>query len=197
MASFLRVSVFILLLVLMTGTAVAQSSTASVSAPPTEQPEYLDYRLSLAVSDVVAYGLLISAIPAKSGWPALGGLGVYVLGGPIIHAANGQTARGGASMGMRVLFPVGGFLAGGAIGAAAGCERGSEWGCLGAFAVGGVLGSFAGAITASVIDDAYLGKVPIPKEPRSGAALLLRTATLVPYVDPKRETYGLSLGGAF
>jgi hypothetical protein len=198
MASLLRATVFILLLALTTGSALAQTSSVPVSSalmssPPTAEPEYLDYRLSLAASDLVGFGLLIAAVPAENGWMALGGLGVYALGAPIIHVANGQPARGAASLGLRLLLPIPGAVVGGALGARGNCGGDDGFGCLGGVVGGGLLGAFAGGVSAALIDDLVLGKVALPPQENRVHA----TAMVAPYVDTSRGSYGLTLSGTF
>jgi hypothetical protein len=206
MASLLRATVFILLLALTTRSALAQTSSApvsstpvsstSASSPPTAEPEYLDYRLSLAASDLVGFGLLIAAIPAENGWMALGGLGVYALGAPIIHIANEQPARGFASLGMRLLLPIPGAIVGGALGAQGNCGGDDDgFGCLGGVVGGGLLGAFVGGVSAALIDDVFFGKVPLPSAPTEHR--VRATAMVAPYVDTSRGTFGLTLSGTF
>lgn len=80
------------------------------------QPRYLDYRYRLVIADATALGLIISAAGAPGDSAptalALAGLGMYVLGAPAVHVANGQPLRGLASLGARVGFPVAGFAVG-------------------------------------------------------------------------------------
>jgi hypothetical protein len=165
------------------------------------RPEYLDYRGYLAAADGVALGLLIGAFAAENEWLALGGAVTYVLGGPAVHAGNGQPIRGAASLGLRLGLPVVGMFGGGLVGAAL-CEdtgssetRDGDLRCLPPTLGGVIVGMLVGAVGAMVVDDVFLGKVELP---RGQSARLRPTLTaLGPIADPSRKVVGLRLAGTF
>lgn len=187
-----------------TPTIVARRDESFVDEPvPTYQPEVLDYRGYLALSDAAAIGLVIGGVALESGLLALGGLGTYLLGGPTIHATQGQGGRAGASVGLRLGIPVGGAFLGGLVGAAA-CPDSSpsdpetsdeDLGCLPAVGAGAAVGLLVGVVGAVVVDDVFLGRVELPKA--TGAPLHPRLTALGPLADPKRKLLGLTLGGTF
>jgi hypothetical protein len=84
-------------------------------------------------------------------------VGIYALGGPAVHWANGQVATGFKSLGLRVGLPVAGFLLPYALGPK--CYAGDEGdngslACI-PFIMGGVI---AGLVAAVTIDAAVLAK---------------------------------------
>jgi len=172
--------------------------------PPRREPRYDDYRLQLVASDAIALGLAITGASWDQGpREELGyaAFGVYALGAPMVHAANGHALRGLASAGMRLGFPLGGTVVGvlAALPVCAAVDSNSDWGCLGPMAVFGALGLVAGGLTAVIIDDGFFGKVEI-KESASQSALRRGhsvRAALVPILDPHRKTLGASLVGSF
>jgi hypothetical protein len=73
--------------------------------------------------------------------------------------------------------------------------RGAEIACFGGVVAGALVGGFVTSLPAALIDDIFLGKVPIEsprRESRSGA-----TAVISPYVDPNHDAFGLSVSGTF
>jgi hypothetical protein len=188
---------------------------AEVRSPPSEEKRYLDYRLHLVGADTLAAGLLVSAALLEDGAAdkvAFSGLAVYVLGGPTVHLAHGQWKRSLASLGMRVGFPLAGALPGLAL--YAGCDRSppdpnftDETNDVCPIVGAGLaaLGAIAGGLTALIIDDSSLGKVPLDDAstaaPATGGSNRAESgafsAALVPMLDQRRKTLGLSLIGAF
>jgi hypothetical protein len=186
-----------------TGRACAESRARASDPdepPPTYEPEYLDYRYQLLASDVVSVGLFATALAVPEHYRVLApsSLGVYLLVPPVVHIANGQPARGGASLGLRVGFPIAGMplglVAGGVI-ARATPDKGDAlpWLVLGI--VGGV---FLGGVAAMVVDDAFLGKVALPRDegPR-GMTRPSYSVGVLPFADPRRKAAGMSLVGTF
>jgi hypothetical protein len=86
------------------------------------------------------------------------GLATYVLGAPAVHLLHDQKQEAAASFALRLGLPLAGGLAGGLIGNAS-CGRGGEDEFPCAF-VGGILGIFAGAGTAILIDAVVLAREP-------------------------------------
>jgi hypothetical protein len=167
-----------------------------VAPTPLYRPRYLDYRAYLAVADGAALGLWIGAIATQNAGLGLGGLGLYVLAGPIIHGTHGQGTRAAASVGLRLGLPVVGLFGGLLVGAAVCDDSGeSDFGCLSSAAGGAVVGMVVGTISAMVVDDVFLGKVELPRE--QPARLRPRLTALGPVTDPKRGMFGMTLAGTF
>ncbi len=120
--------------------------------------------------------------------PALG-VGVYALGGPIVHWSHGNTWRGFGSLAMRVGAPV---LLGAAF--ARTCNPSGDegdWGCLGAAVIGVGLG-VAGAIA---VDAAVLARDRVPVE--SDTAMSLGSVSVTPTLAAGRDRASLMLQGTF
>lgn len=164
------------------------------------QPPRAWYGGSILAVDVIALSVGIAGIGAvasdssgvrDAGLPILFGAGLtYVLGGPIVHATHDRLGMTFASLGLRVGVPMGGLFLGAMVGAGAseGCT-GDMCG-LGGVIGGGVLGFGAGLITASVIDISLLAYEKVPESTTPQVAL-------VPTVDPKKGSAGLSLMGTW
>lgn len=114
------------------------------------------------------------------------GVGSFVFGGPIVHAAHGHWTKAAGSLGLRA----GLMLLGGGIGAAIGADACSQYvydheGC----AIGdGAVGLMIGAVMATILDAAVLGREQIAAH-AGGAPTLAFT--------PLRDGGGLSIIGRF
>ncbi len=193
-----------------------QSVSPPASPVPTSEvnvhsslPNRVWYGAPIMGLDLVALGLGItfvgtgisnsSATRSYAGPAAIGAGLVYSLGGPIVHASNGQLGMAGASLGIRVGLVVVGTIVGAGIGSGAPSKSyqdscSSDQGCNGEIppgtVIGGLIGFTVGAITASVIDISILSY----KEVRQSTA---RRVALVPAIDPKHNSAGLSLVGVW
>jgi hypothetical protein len=127
---------------------------------------------------------------------ALASLGTYALAPPFIHVGNGQPVRGLTSAAVRVGFPIVGFGAGvvAAQPACASSHEGDTWGCVGAVVVLGGLGVLLGGVAAIIVDDAFLGKVELPRPATARTSFRM---SVVPLADPKRRSLGFSVAGTF
>lgn len=155
--------------------------------------EYDDYRLALVGLDAAAIGMVLGAAAVQNdaliAMLAVGGVGTYAFGAPIVHLAHGQPGRSLVSLTLRVGVP--------ALGIAImttsldSCET-----CVGGAIFGGIV-VLGGIVTAIIVDDAYLGKAPkpVPQTERRSTSSLRFGVT--PIVEPKAKTLGLSLLGAF
>jgi len=104
-----------------------------------------------------------SAAAGVNALPVVAGLeiGIYVLGGPIMHARRGRWTTALIDVGVRVLAPVAGFALGYVIGG------GSSSGILiisGGALLGALLG-LVGTLTAIIVDVAQLAWVPASEAP--------------------------------
>lgn len=142
-------------------------------------------------SDLVAVGLLSLAIVTGKGTAplAMAALGVYAFAPPIVHATHHNDGAALTSVGIRLGVPLSAALLGAAIGY--GADRGcSGDGCGLAPALGGLVGFAAGAIAASAIDIGALAYKRIPERTTPYVAL-------VPTIDPKRNSAGVSVQGVW
>lgn len=208
----MHVALLLLIVCWLSTLTVPVFATEKEGGPPSEtvtvQKRYLDYRPQLAGADALALGVLMSAVAWENGPQeelAWMGLGVYVLGAPTVHWAHAQPWRGLTSVVMRAGFPVVGASLGLLI--AATCndepadpdfsdERG--WECLGVALGLAAFGAVGGAVTAIIVDDGFLGKVPIDERQKATRTSTggLRV-TLVPLAEPKHRTMGMSLVAGF
>lgn len=109
--------------------------------------------------DATAIGLLAAtgAIPeGAQPWMAGGAIGLYALGPAVVHGANARGGAGLGSFGMRLGLPIVGALMGLGIGASSSFK--------GLFELAGA-GAFVGALTAMVLDAAFLARKTVPAEP--------------------------------
>ena len=151
--------------------SLAAASAAGVCAlalAPSEARAGIDdgdwYGYQIAGVDLVGWGLLIGgATSAKSTDVPLVGLGMLVLGGPIVHTVHANFARGGISLGIRV----GGPVLGAVVGYALDSNRKSF------LPAGPFIGAFVGALAASIADIAILA---YDKEDDPTAARVLSTS---------------------
>lgn len=76
------------------------------AAPASEQaePERESYGWQIAIADVAGTVLLLESDHSRGS--ANAGLGVYALGGPIIHLAHDQSGRALASLALRIGLPL-------------------------------------------------------------------------------------------
>ncbi len=124
---------------------------------------------------------------------ALTGLGTYLMGPPILHAARGNWDNAGESLGLRLGLPFGGGLTGLALGALL-CPRFEHPGaeldltCLGIPLGFAALGAGLGALVAMGLDATLVARQPATPD----------TAWhLVPSFDPHARSVALNAVGRF
>jgi hypothetical protein len=154
-----------------------------VIGAPSAQTRQEWYGWQTLVSDGIALSLLGAAAATDSESLAKASLGVYVLGAPAIHVANGEVGRSFASLGVRTIGPIAGLLGGLFLGALTFPNRGSDDGCtktnaygecvgdegategferLGAFGAGGFVLGFIGA---SAFDGTVIARKELQPRP--------------------------------
>ena len=148
---------------------------------------YDDYRLTLVALDAAALVMVLGAAAAENELLAVGGVGTYALGAPVVHLAHGQPGRSLISLTLRVGVPALGIAI--MTTSLASCES-----CAGGAIFGGVV-VLGGIVTAIIVDDAFLGNVPKPL-PQTERRSSLRIG-VSPIIEPKAKPLGLSLLGAF
>lgn len=175
----------------------------STEVPPKALPTKKWYGAPMLVTDLTALSLFAAgfATTAAPLDPVLDvgsiamftGLGAYVLGGPIIHFTNNRVKNGFASLGLRVVAPIGGMGSGGFIGAAAvlattECEE-KGWCILGGFVYGGLIGFAVGMVAAPIIDSTFLAYRPIPNNQLA--------FSVTPTYEPTTGQTGLTMRGTW
>ena len=202
MAFVLRFLAVVVFLCLTPKARAAPADSAPLPARTGPEKQYLDYRPTLIFADAAALGLFATAIALREGPGteiAYAGAAVYVLGAPTVYLAHGQPPRSLVSLAMRVGLPKAGLAAGLVVGLIV-CSNTTNHGlgCL-AYAVPyAAVGFVGGGVAAMVVDDGFLGKVPIEDRASSGRkASSTGIASIVPVVDPRRNALGLSVVGAF
>jgi hypothetical protein len=191
-------------------TPLEPARAAPAALPPVE---YDDYRLTLLAVDAASVSLLVlGGLASENEGVAtafvVSGLAGYALGAPIVHFERNQTGRAVGSFALRVGLPAPGILI--AATGAASCEADSAdtsdtdeyeddsgWCAVAAVGFGGLL-AVGGALAAMIVDDTVLGKAPKPWPPeeKTRGESTFRLG-VVPLVEPRRKTAGLSLVGAF
>lgn len=137
--------------------------------------------------------LLGGGVSGNGGVTLIGGsigFAGYVFGGPIVHWAHGNTARGFASLGLNF----GGTAVGGGLGAAVGSSLEGSQG-FGIF-LGLMFGGSAGLLAAMIVDVtalSYESKVPEASSARNKAPRW----TLVPDLKITREKTTFGFAGVF
>jgi hypothetical protein len=124
---------------------------------------------------------------------SIGGAG-YVFGGPIVHWARGNTARGFASLGLNF----GATAVGGGLGVAIGCGAGGCGGGFGGFAIflGLMFGGSAGLLTAMIVDVSALSYDTKAPE-ASSASKRFPGWTILPDLKITREKTTFGVMGVF
>jgi hypothetical protein len=170
-------------------TATAMASTAAADDPiPADPPPFpaqhvevappppavvvppVWYGWQILLVDIASDVAFVEAIRLGNGATApLAGLGVagYFAGGPIIHAAHGQSGNVGRSVAIRLLVPLGGFALGAVVGTAA-CGGGGDCGL--AAAVFGILGGMGGMLVAQLVDATTVAFEPGTPDPPAASA---------------------------
>jgi hypothetical protein len=145
--------------------------------------------------DSVGLGLMMTSGRAGSTVPFWGGVGVYAVGPPVVHAARGHADKAGVDLAVRVLAPFALALTGMAIDLATSppcapsaflCFRG-----LNGFAEGGILG-YGGAVALDAIVLAW-DRAPA----RHADTTASRAFTWSPTVGVTQRGGGVGVGGAF
>lgn len=131
-----------------------QSSPAAVAWSEGSTPWY-GWQTLLTDSASVAF-FVVAAEEGSSG-VFFAGLGTYLLGGPIVHAAHGEGRKAGMSFGLRLASPLLSAGTGYLIGdlACSDTSKNREFPCPAVFALAGYL---AGFVFASVLDASVLAR---------------------------------------
>ncbi len=150
---------------------------------PNPAKERVGYGLHTLAVDGLALGLVVMAVTTESS--AFGTLAAmsYVLGGPLVHNAHGQTGKAFGSLGIRVGAPVVGAGIGMALDD---CDSG-DGGCSGA--MGGALGLILGFGAAIALDAAVLARKDAPAAPSKSVGAVRWVPRVT--IEPRRATVGV------
>ena len=165
--------------------SVAQPSASSaVATPPGTAARVATEDRWYGWQTLIVDGVAIVVTPLE---PAFG-IGTYLLGGPVVHTANGRPLIGIGDLGLRAGAPFVVGIAGALIGAA--INEGNGWNSseFGGF----VLGFFTGIVSAVVIDASLLARerVPVTDDAARSAP---RAASIAPLLSP-RPAGGVDVG---
>jgi hypothetical protein len=144
------------------------------------------YGWETAIIDVAAFAAFFSGVNDQESSMAWAGVGMYVLGAPVVHGFKGQWGKAGASVGLRLGAPVAGAFTG-ALLASGSCRRSDPEDLCGVGAV--VSGFLLGALVPPLVDAIFLGRKEVPVKPSS--------FSWRPTVLPAREGASFGLAGTF
>lgn len=164
----------------------------AVDQPGAEQPAPDGrrwYGWQTLASDGITIGLLLTAAGSdgEAGGLATLSLATYLLAPPIIHASHDRVGVSFASLGVRVGLPLGGMMVG-AASADCGGEDDEMFCGLSEAAIGFTLS----ALSAMVIDGAFLAWEPPPERQRDAARI-----SISPAVKPVRGGASAGVLGVF
>ncbi len=135
------------------GTHPAMTHPATDEIPATTQVERYGWQIGLL--DTAAVLMVLSSADSDSGSVALLGGGIYLLGGPAVHAARGNPGRAFGSLALRVGLPlIGARLAE----SGSSCDPEYDDYCGDDDMVRVILGGMAGVVAAGAIDWIFLAK---------------------------------------
>jgi hypothetical protein len=152
--------------------APVPTTPTTTAAPAAEGPqEWYGWQTLLADGASVALVIGGATIASGSGsssnsnsrtGSALAGLGSlgYLVGGPIVHLANGRPFAGLGSLGLRAGLPVGGAILGGLIGLGTCKDSSRDFGSGLCVLAIGTLGFVGGVVAAVVADAVWLARKP-------------------------------------
>jgi hypothetical protein len=155
--------------------ALRAPERTELDAQPNPAKRWYGWQTLATDGAAIASFVLAGTTDETSVLPAVG-LGAYLLGGPIVHAAHDNWGRAALSLGMRTVIPV---ATGGLFFAANSCGENSSndpdsdadaWCGLGQ-AIAAVFGGLVGATVASALDASLLAWEPEEPTPQVAPAL--------------------------
>ena len=164
------------------------------AAPVREESKWYGWQnLTVDGATVVS---TIAVAPASGSAAATVFWSGYLLGGPIVHWANGQVGKGFASLGIRVGAPLTLGVAGALIGSTGGTS--GDWDEFGGAYLGAAIGLLAGYATAVALDAALLARktVKVTPEAEQRSRNKLKWSPSAGY-DPKQRSFSVGVGGTF
>lgn len=148
-------------------TPPGMASAVALPPPPTDQGE-ASYWYQTIGADMLAFGLLVGAAKANSSKGesvAKLSIGVYLLGGPIIHVAHDRPGRALGSVALRAGLPLVGGLIGAAFEPKRHCDEFDPYEECDGDGIGGpaLLGLMTGVVAAMIVDSTVLSDGRPPK----------------------------------
>jgi hypothetical protein len=172
------------------------------------EPSFVErgYRKTLLLVDGVSFGamttgalLTIATLDAGFPQPAMilagTGAGGLLLGGPVVHAAQGRLFRSLGSLTLRGASLVAWTMIGAASATCTEAERESGWGCWGPAIYGTFAGMFVGLPTGALLDMALLGNPEDEQAQAPDTALARADLRLSCELDLDSGSYVLLVGG--
>lgn len=166
---------------------------AAVESPAPQRRHWYGWQTALVDAASLGLGATVLGLSGNTGGSSDGNVAgplivsSYALGGPTVHAAHGQWAMAGASLGLRLGAPAAGALSGYLVGYAA-CPH-DDQSDVPCSAVGAGFGLIAGAATALIVDSAVLAYEPESDE--------VQGVRLTPLIIAQPGRWGAGLGGTF
>lgn len=148
----------------------ALTAHAAFAEPPAlTPPQPHTFRAKMALADLAALTVAVAGAPIadridwphESAWNLAPGAIAFATLGPAVHALEGDPTGAAKSVGLRVGLPIGGALLAYAAFRCQGynCYDGNNDQAY------ELLGAFAGAAAAILIDDVYLAHTPVAEQP--------------------------------
>lgn len=199
----LAASVLVASLALASGAHAEETGPEKPAAPEPAKQWYGWQTLTADAFALGAVGLSIAADASSSrealAWSALG---IYELGGPVVHLAHDRPGTAVGSLGLRFGCPIAGGFVGALVGLAAAptpSEDSLGLNTVAAVAIGAFIGVGAGIVTASTVDAAVLAREKVtPDAPAERAAAPPpKPFHVAPTILVARDRGGVGLGGTF
>jgi hypothetical protein len=143
--------------------ASADEPVAAEPTPAARETEWYGYQT--IATDAAAVGLASLSHAGKAA-----GAITYLIAAPVIHVAHGSIGKGVGDLGIRLVSPLTGALAGLLLGGLAGGKDTNSFGVLGAEATGAAYGLIIGAGLASALDATVLARREVSAANEKGAA---------------------------
>lgn len=151
---------------------------APAAAAPAGESEVVNYRWQIAAADAASIALVLSQSRSVS----TAGAFVYLLGGPVIHALNGEGNRTAGSLALRITLPLVGALAGAKLFDRRTSCAGDDIDCYSDDLAGAFVGFGVGALGAMIIDTALVARPHVVhKEPQRAAQTWVPQITVTPH----------------
>jgi hypothetical protein len=126
---------------------IAAIALAVMGAPTTARADERWYGWQTMATDGGAYLMLVGGGYGENSEAMIAGVGLYVLGAPLVHTYHEEYARAGISVGLRAGLPVLGGLLGGKVFCSERSKRREFLQCFGEFFIGAAVGVVAAQVT--------------------------------------------------
>jgi hypothetical protein len=180
--------------------ATADDETEVNAAPaPLKRPGKQWYGYQTLAVDGGALSLAFFGLVYDSPWVTRVGVGTYALGPPLVHAAHERAGAAFASLGIRVVAPPAGMLAGFGLGwvVGGGLSDGNGWAALLVGAGGAILGGTAGYVGAVALDAGALAYESAPSPAEASRDARKVRVHVQPTLAIARQGTSVGLAGTF